>query len=460
MARPLPDGNLGWRAALARIYRRRVARPCRLLPALAFAVALGVSVSGGRALASPEDVLGFGPRSSALGATGAASSEGYEAVYGNPALLSLARSRQLALGYATAAFAVNARTPLSYDALHGSIVGAVLPIPFGGILKDRIALGLGFFTPFDLVVRGRILYPEIPQYPLADRTQSLALQAGLGVDLGHGLRIGGGFAALAALSGTVLVATDATGRIGTTVDDTLVASYGPIVGISYDVDDTWRVGATFRGVLEARFDVVITAQDLGSLVVPPLDISGVAQYDPWQVALEVARVRGPWTIAVGLTYKHWSAYPGLTEATVRCPTVDPMTGQPFTGDCTATAPPPPGYHDTVVPRFGVERTFLPVPSVAMHARGGVFFEPSPAPTQSETANLYDDHRVAVTLGYGVEVGPPSARVALDTFGQAQALIPRDNVKEGGVPASNPGAPGVTVSGVIGAFGVTAGVKFR
>ncbi len=433
-----------------------MARPLRRLPALALAAALGLA--GRAAAASPEDVFGFGARSSALGATGAASAEGYEAVYGNPALLSLARARQLVVGFSTAAFDVHARTQLSYDALHGSTIGAVIPVPFGGILKDRIALGLGFFTPMDLIVRGRILYPEVPQYPLADRTQSLAIQAGVGIDLGHGVRIGAGFAALAALTGTVLVATDASGHIGTTVDDTLVASYGPIIGISVDLDDSWRLGATFRGVLEGNFDVVITVKDLGDLTVPPLNISGVAQYDPWQIALELARVRGPWKIAGGLTYKHWSAYPGLAEQTVTCPATDP-NGMPFSGSCTVLVPPPPGYHDTVSPHFGAERTLMPAPSVAMHLRGGFFFEPSPAPAQSKLSNLYDNHRLALTLGYGVEVGPRAARIALDLFGQAQALIPRGNPKESDVPASNPGAPSVTVTGVIGAFGTTAGVKF-
>jgi long-chain fatty acid transport protein len=428
----------------------------RHLPPLALAAALGL---GGRvAAASPEDVFGFGARSSALGATGAASAEGYEAVYSNPALLSLARARQLVIGYQTAAFDLHARSQLSYDALHGSTIGAVIPVPFGGFLKNRIALGLGFFTPMDLIVRGRILYPEVPQYPLADRTQSLAIQAGVGVDLGHGVRVGVGFAALAALTGTVLVATDASGHIGTTVDDTLVASYGPILGLSVDLGDDWRIGGTFRGVLQGRFDVVITVKDLGALTVPPLNISGVAQYDPWQISLELARVRGPWKIAVGLTYKHWSDYPGAAEPTVTCPATDP-NGMPFSGSCTVLVPPPPAYHDTLSPHFGAERTLRPAPSVDMHLRGGFFFEPSPAPAQSKLSNLYDNHRVALTLGYGVEVGPRSARIALDLFGQAQVLIPRDNVKEGGVPADNPGAGTVTTTGVIGAFGTTAGVKF-
>jgi long-chain fatty acid transport protein len=435
------------------LYRRAVSSPPRLLAAIA--VAAPVALGAGAAWGSPEDVLGYGPRSSALGATGAASAEGYEAVYANPALLSLARSRQLVVGLTSAVFDVHTSTArLSYEPLRGSVIGAVLPLPFGGVLADRIALGLGFFTPFDVTVRGRILYPEKPQYPLADRTQSVAVQAGIGVDLGHGVRVGGGFAALAALTGSVLVATDASGRIGTTVDDSLIASYGPIVGVSVDLG-AWRVGLTFRGVLEGRFDVVITVKDIG-FKVPPLNISGVAQYDPWQLALELARVRGPWRFAAGLTYKRWSAYPGLPEPTVRC--FDPTTGMP-PDECDPLVPAPPGYHDTVTSRLGVERSLSPAPSVDLFLRGGFFFEPSPAPAQSQASNLYDNHRAAFTLGYGVEVGPRAARVALDLFGQAQVLVPRDHVKEGGVPASNPGAPRTTTSGVIGAFGTTVGVKF-
>lgn len=424
------------------------------LPAFA-AIALAARVAS----ASPEDVLGFGARSSALGATGAADAEGYEAVYANPALLSLARKRAITVGFASALFDLSAKQKIRYDALHGSMIGAVLPVPFGGFLKDRIAIGLGFFTPFDLVVRGRILYPERLQFPIADRTQSVAVQAGIGVDLSHGFRIGGGFAALAALSGSVLVATDASGRIGTTVDDTLVASYGPIIGASYDIGDAWRVGVTFRGKLEGRFDVVINVRDLGDLVVPPLNISGVAQYDPLQVAVEFARVKGPWRGAVGLTYKRWSAYPGLADATVRCPSIDPATGQAFMDTCSAKPPTPPGWHDTVVPRIGVERTFTPSSRVEMRARAGFFFEPSPAPAQTKQSNVFENARAAITFGYGVELGPQAARFVIDAFGQAQGLIPREHVKDKGVPATNPGSPSVKTGGWLGAAGVTLGVKF-
>lgn len=431
-------------------------RPRHAVAALAVAAGVAAAVP---AQASPEDVFGFGPRSIALGATGAASGQGFETVYSNPALLSLSRERELTLGLLGAAFDLRAGGEIPYDALKGSMIGAVLPIPFGGVLRDRITLGLGFFTPFDLVVRGRILYPETPQFPIADRTQSVAVQAGIGIDIGHGLRLGGGFAALAALSGNVLVATDASGRIGTVVEDTLVASYGPILGASYDIGSKYRVGLTFRGELQGRFNVVINVRDLGQIVVPPLNISGIAQYDPWQIAAEAARVDGPWRVALGATFKHWSAYPGPPEATVRCPTVDPMTGEPITESCAALVPLDPDYSDTVVPRVGVERAFAPADGVSMLVRGGYFFEPSPAPEQTREANGYDSHRSVFTLGYGLELDHPLPPIRLDLFAQVHVLHLRTHQKDADVAPTNAGSPRVDSRGIILVGGTAAGVRF-
>lgn len=420
--------------------------------------AAALALLPGAAAASPQDVLGYGARTPALGATGAALAEGYEAVYANPALLSLARARRLTLGMTAATFDLRAGPDgdqrLPYGPLRGGTIGAVLPVPFGGVLADRVTLGLGFFTPFDVVVRGRILLPERPQFLLADRVQSVAVQAGLGVDIGHGLRLGGGFTALAALTGSVVAATDSSGRIGTIVEDTLVASYAPIVGASWE-RGPWRVGAAFRGALAGRFNVVITVRDLGEITVPPLNISGLAQYDPLQIALEVARSSGGWTVALGATYKRWSGYPGPAEATVRCPSIDPDTGGPFEDPCDPLIPADPGYSDTIVPRVGVERTMALRPSVTARLRGGAFFEPSPAPAQTGEQNLYDNHRLALTLGYGVSIGP----VDLDLFGQAHWLLPRSHEKDPSVSAENPGAPGAETGGVIMAGGLTAGVAF-
>ncbi|NUQ73470.1 MAG: hypothetical protein HUU21_07945 [Polyangiaceae bacterium] len=411
------------------------------------------------AAASSEDVFGFGVRTMAMGATGAAVAEGYESVYANPALLSLARDRELTLGFLGAHFDLRAGDRISYDGLRGSFIGATLPVPFGGLLKDRVAIGLGFFTPFDLIVRGRILFPETPQFLIADRTQTVAVQAGVGLDIGHGFRIGGGFAALAALTGSVLVATDASGRVGTVVEDTLVASYAPTVGASADFGDGYRVGLTFRGELVGRFNVIITVQDLGGIVVPPLNISGVAQYDPWQLALEVARTKGPWKLALGATLKHWSAYPGPAEATVRCPETDPETGMPFEGSCSALVPEPPDYSDTVVPHVGVERTVELRPGLRSHFRGGYFFELSPSPEQKGAANLFDNSRSVLSVGYGVELSPPLPSIRAEWFGQLHVLHPRTHTKDPGISSANAAFPSVETSGFIVAGGATLGVSF-
>ena len=425
---------------------------------LALAGALAASSSATDASASPQEVIGFGFRSLAMGNSGAAIGEGVDAVYANPALLSTARDMELQLGTFGAHFDLSASGPglpeplVAYPPLQANTIGGILPLPFGGPLKDRVAIGVGFLTPFDIVVRGRILYPEKPQYLLADRVQSVAVQAGLGIDIGYGIRIGGGFAALAALTGSVIVATDDAGRLGTTVEDTLVASYMPIVGASWEFsDDKYRVGATFRGELVGRFNVVIEAENLGQITIPPLNISGVAQYDPIQVALEVARVKGDWRAAIGATYKHWQAYDGPVEATVRC------TDALFPDvPCDPLVPADPGYSPVVSPRAGVERIFGVAPWAEIGVRGGYAFEPSPVPEQTGRESYFDNHRSVFSLGYGLRFTEPLG-FSFDGFAQVQWLHARSHEKSVADGATRDGV--VDTSGVILAGGTSASVRF-
>lgn len=394
---------------------------------LGIAVVLVLGGAPKVAQASPQNVLGFGPRASALGSTGTASAEGADAVYANPALLSVNRETHLQLGFEGAVFsfrAEGAAAPAPGQGLpfRASTIGAVLPLPFGGWLRDRIALGLGFVTPTDVVVRARILYPERVQFPLADRVQSVAVQAGLGMAIGHGLRVGGGVSALAALKGSVLVRTDASGRVGTEVEDTLVASYAPTLGISWESRRSeYRVGLTFRGTLIGRFNVVIQAENLGSLTIPPLNVSGVAQYDPWQLAWEVARIAGPFRAALGVTYAHSSGYPGPAEATVRCS--DAPAPAP---ECQAPAARASGYRSVVAPRFGVERRIDIGSATVLALRGGYAFEPSAAPEQTGDGNAFDMNRSVFSLGWGVRLG--SLPLSVDGFTQFHVLHERDHRK--------------------------------
>lgn len=428
-----------------------------LLTSATSAALASATLVSSSALASPQDVFGYGPRNTARGATGAADGAGAETTWSNPALLSLSRERELTLGFQAARLDLYARGgnlpgAMHPEPMHGSLIGAVLPIPFGGVLRERVALGLGFYTPTNVVVRGRVLYPEVPQFALlADRLQSVTVQLGLGADLGYGIRVGAGFSALAAISGTVLVATDTSGSVGTKVDDQLVASYGKIFGASYDLGDAYRVGLTYRSTLDARFSVTIDVRDLGTLVVPPFNIAGLAQYDPWQVALEIARVKGPWHVAVGATFKRWSGYPGAPEPTVICP--------PEHADCAALRPAAPGFHDTIVPRIGVERTLTSGSGYALVGRAGYFLEPSPAPAQTTEANGFDNTRHAFTFGYAVDLSSPLPPARLELFGQYHQLVSRTHVKDASVSSQNPGFPRATTGGHVLFAGLAGTVRF-
>lgn len=391
------------------------------------ALALGTLAAPSSAGASPQDVFGYGPRSTAMAGAGASIGWGFETVRSNPALLTLSRERSLSVGWLGTFFDVSANGNVPAEPMSGTLIGGTLPLPFEGFLKDRITLGLGFFTPFDLVARARLLYPEKPKFPVTDRVHSVAVQMGLGVDLGHGVRIGGGFSALAGLTGSVVVATDASGRVGTVVEDTLVAAYGPIIGASYE-RGPYRVGLTYRGELSAPFDVVIDVRDLGSIVVPPLHISGLAQYDPHQLEAEVSRSLGPFRVALGATYRHWSAYPGAVEATVRCPSQNPGEEEI---SCEPLAPEAPEYSDTVTPRIAAEGSFPAARGVTLKGRVGYAFEPSPAPEQDRIGNDFDNHRSVIGLGYGLSLDRPLPRIDIDLFGQLQVLHDRSHEKPDG-----------------------------
>ena len=249
----------------------------------------GVLLCAAPASASPEDIYGYGATGLAMGGTGTAHVSSYDAAFANPALASRMRHYRLSLGFEGGAFDLHADgqgLPGRVSAMraHGLVIGGDIPLPFGGILRDRVGIALAFYTPTDALVRGRILYPETPQFGLfPDRAQCLTVRAGFGVDIGHGIRLGAGFGALAEIVGSVVVATDSTGRVGSRVEDQLITTYAPTFGASWEhalAGGTLRVGAAFRGKLDARFAVLIDATKLSSLAIPIFNIAGLAQYDP------------------------------------------------------------------------------------------------------------------------------------------------------------------------------------
>jgi long-chain fatty acid transport protein len=302
---------------------------------------------------------------------------------------------------------------------------------------------------------------------LDNRAQSVTIRAGVGADIGYGIRVGVGFAALAEIVGTVVAATDATGRVGTRVEDQLVATYAPTLGVSYDLPlkgpELWRVGVTYRGTLDARFAVVIDGTKLSSLQIPLFNISGLAQYDPAQVAVEVARREALSVLAAQVVYKHWSSFPGVLEPTVVCT-------EGGAGAC-GLVPPKIDWNDTFVVRLGAEQGFTIARGAVLRGRAGGFFETTPLPGELPAAEAYspsqkgltsvptryfDSDRVALTIGTGLSLTKPLPPIDLDLFAQYHMLLPRTVTS---ADASGAVLSSGESSGHIAVIGMNAGLTF-
>jgi long-chain fatty acid transport protein len=410
--------------------------------ACALAAAFGALAAAPRvARASPQELFGFGARTPGLASMGVSFVDDYEAVYVNPAGLGRVRHRSLVLGVQLGGYALELDgRPFAVEPVRATTIGATLPLPFGGVMRDRLALALGFYTPTAVVITGDLAFADVPRFLVLDRAQSAAIQIGLGVDLHgvvDGLRVGAAVSAIGAFAGSIVAGIDATGRFGSVVETQVLAAYAPVVGASYDVGD-FSFGFVWRGKIQADYVFEIVTRDL-PLTVPVLTVGGIAQYDPHTLAAEASwRPAEGSRLAVGLQYALWSDYPGPLSQTSR----------------SSDPPPAPEFTDT----FGVRASFeqkLRRASNTWSLRGGYAFLPSPAPPATARRRYLDGDRHQLTLGLGLDVATGAgAHVFLDGYVSA-ILVPErvhDAPQEGG-------AENMRTGGFAAVGGWAAGVRW-
>jgi long-chain fatty acid transport protein len=182
------------------------------------------------------------------------------------------------------------------------------------------------------------------------------------------------------------------------------------------------------------------------VTLPELSIGGAAHYDPAELHAEWRHDFGTeraTRVALGLTYRRWSAFPGWLSQTVTCETPG----------CSSLPKERVSLDDTLVPRLGVEQELELAPA-KFSFRAGYFFEPSPLGEQRGAANRFDNARHALGLGYGLALD----RFSLDLAYQLQLLVPREHVKEASVPAENPGSPRVSSEGEVHLLSLAFGAR--
>ncbi len=428
---------------------------------LLIATTLLFSLSAPNAQAGHQDLYGFGVRGPGLGGASIAFPRGFESIYYNPAGLVLGGERVFSIGFQTTSFDLGVRSPrleevagvAEEDPIHGVTLGIAVRLPLLGILKDRIALGLGLYIPSQTLLSARIPRPYSPQFSLVgDRARSIAIKFGLGLKLTEWLRVGASLRALATLQGFIKVGPTVTGSLGSEVEDELVASYAAVVGVVINPKPRWAIGIVWRMALGAKFELPITADLSGGtglpLEIPTLQIAGSAVYDPQQAAIHAGwKPIDELSIELGLTWKHWSAFPlPLENTTNAVPEQEPLD-----------------FSDTIVWRIGVEseQQFGPW---RFAARGGYTYEPTPVNEQMGRHTFLDSDRHILSLGLGTGWQSDGRfRVNLDVSAQMHFMVPRNFVKQlGGGDAigvtADLGFPWIGMEGRIFSFGTVLEVQ--
>jgi long-subunit fatty acid transport protein len=411
----------------------------------ALACAMAVLFWGVRARATPAEMFGPGPASVALAGSGTSFELGPETTLTNPALLSTVARKQVVLGFRDTRFeleleleADGATHPFPADLATGLFAGVVSPLelPF-----FRAGLGLFAQAPPGYLVRAARPLPEQAQFPLiVARTEALDLGVALGFGRGP-VSFGGGVRLLAALSGDVGVAAgDAAAPAG--VANELWPAWAFELGLGLDLGDHGALGLAFRSPLRADFDVSVRPTDLGGISLPPLNVEGIAHYEPLRLDLEASRAFGAVRLVLGMRYERWSDFPGWLAPTVECPSDFP--------DCGAPEPVAPGYSDAFVPRVAATYAFRAEP-VELELRGGYTFVPTPVPEQTGSQNVFDNARHGIAAGFSTKLPAALIPLHLDLAFRLDLLAPRTHQKAAQAAAS------VTTRGSVQTFLCGAGV---
>jgi hypothetical protein len=421
--------------------------------AVAWLALLAALATSAPAAATTATVLGIGPSTRSLAGAGVTQAVGYEAAFQNPAGLALAPATSLSAGYGvTTAWLYTKRGNEPERRFDTQPLGAIelgFTLPFR-LFQQRFVLGFAGSSPGGSVAQADLPLAEAPQFPLL-----LSRQRAVDFDLGLGLRpfgflaFGIGVRALSTLSGTAEVERTKQGS-STRVNDTLVPVLAPLAGVTAFFGSRATLALVARAPLRADFDIQLGAVDLGATQLPPLNLTGVAHYDPLALQAEYAQHLGQLEAMFGAVYQRFSATPTLLPRTVSCPAERP--------DCLALTASSPQFHDTFDLHVAAALSFAVTSSASAKLRAGYAFVPSPIPEQAGSENLLDGARHRLGLGYGLTLLDPLPPLALDCALTYDQLVARTSRKQPDVAPDNLGSPTLRTRGHL--FGLSLGLTVR
>lgn len=429
------------------------------------AAALGLSLAPG----ARADVLysyGYNARGIALGGATAAQAKDFGVAYYNPGGSVFLEIPAIGLGYMKTGNWLEQRygEKAELDSTEGTVFGAVLPFPFGGFLKDRLALGLAAFVPRGVFLALDVPYPRVPQYVLLRNSGRQATQLPtLSIRVFDWLGVGGGAQLFSNTDGEINAIIDSNGDVQTYTGQEVFTSFAPTFGALVKGGEMWApldgfsLGLVFREEFFTNYRIPINTYIGPAPITLIFEATSIYTPRQWTAGLSWENEALGLVAEVDASYNEWSGFPDpnlIVDVDFTVPVLDIsfMSGEKIE----------PNFHDTVTVRTGVEKEVYSGEILGLMTQAGYFWDPSPVPAQTGVTNYLDSDRHVGSAGLAFEwfrigdyefAGP----FTLQIFGQMHYLVPRVFYKDTSVEADNPGYPRIDVGGWI--YGMGANVTW-
>ena len=338
--------------------------------------------------------FGFGPKAIGMGNAFTAVADDFSAAWYNPAGMTQKKNVELGLGYQyLRPFLEVNGADFGVRETHSLALGFTLPIPFSAWLENKVFFGMSFYMPWDLIFGVKVPLPEEPQFLLLENEpRDLIVNPALAFEIHPAVSIGGGVILSDNTFGSFKATLTPENEAVLDVNQELPTFFSPSAAIHFRPGEIWpslgdlRLGFLWRD----EFRIEYTFTPLIGLGYIPLIINfrAVSLYQPEQYVVGVSFTPLPWLlVAADLSYNRWSRIPdpNLETSFNFVFPIFPVTFAP-------TRAFSPDFHDTLVPRLGVQVRVRESDTLDLFLRFGYSFEESPVPAQTGVTNYLDGDR--------------------------------------------------------------------